>query len=232
MAKKEKKPMSEDGKQIIEWVKLLIVISVVLFLIAIVGNVFAEKKDEKKSKPEQTTETELISGVTYNPRQSSLMETKLEPLVYIVPSTSAAKPTEKITESKTTNPPKAETTEEETERPTEPSTQSQTEPPDEPEEYESSDALYSPSYFKQMGVIYWNGWRWTWYSERVLPGTGLHIPGRYTDAQGYVRDGDGYICVASDVLSKGTVISTPFGHAGKVYDCGCGSDTVDVYVGW
>lgn len=92
-------------------------------------------------------------------------------------------------------------------------------------------AIYSASYFRNMGVIHWNGWRWTWYSERVLPGTGLNIPGRHT-AGGYVRDGDGYICVASDSLSYGTVIETPFGSYGKVYDCGCGYDTIDVYVGW
>lgn len=92
-------------------------------------------------------------------------------------------------------------------------------------------AIYSASYFRKMGVIWWNGWRWTWYSERVLPGTGLNIPGRYTEG-GYVRDGDGYICVASDSLSYGTVIETPFGSYGKVYDCGCGYDTIDVYVSW
>lgn len=92
---------------------------------------------------------------------------------------------------------------------------------------------YSPEYFRRMGVIWWGNWRWTWYSERVLPGGGLRIPGRYTDSLGYVRDEDGYICLASDVLSEGTVIDTPFGSSGKVYDCGCGNDyTVDVYVGW
>lgn len=92
-------------------------------------------------------------------------------------------------------------------------------------------AIYSASYFRQMGVIYWNGWRWTWYSERVLPGTWLNIPERHTDG-GYVRDGDGYICLASDALDYGAVIKTPFGAYGKVYDCGCGYDTIDVYVGW
>lgn len=92
-------------------------------------------------------------------------------------------------------------------------------------------AIYSASYFRQMGVIWWNGWRWTWYSERVLPGTGLNIPGRHTSG-GYVRDGNGYICLASDALSYGTVIETPFGAYGKVYDCGCGYGTIDVYVGW
>lgn len=90
-------------------------------------------------------------------------------------------------------------------------------------------ALYSASEFKSMGVIYWDGWRWTWYSQRVLPGGGLSIPGRHVDENGYICDKDDYICIASSVLKKGTVIDTPFGKKGKVYDCGCASDTVDVY---
>ena len=97
--------------------------------------------------------------------------------------------------------------------------------------YDTS-ATYSAAYFRSMGVIYWGSWRWTWYSERVLPGSGLRIPGRHTDSAGYVRDGDGYICLASDALARGTVIATPFGGAGRVYDSGCGYGTVDVYVGW
>ena len=96
----------------------------------------------------------------------------------------------------------------------------------------STGASYSAGYFREMGVIYWGAWRWTWYSERVLPGSGLHIPGRHTDGSGYVRDGDGYLCLASDNLARGTVIDTPFGGAGRVYDTGAGSGTIDVYVGW
>lgn len=96
----------------------------------------------------------------------------------------------------------------------------------------ASSATYSPSYFKRAGVLHWGGWRWTWYSERILPGHGLRIPGRHTDAQGYVRDGDGYLCLASDALRRGTVIDTPLGSKGKVYDCGCGMHTIDVYVNW
>lgn len=94
-------------------------------------------------------------------------------------------------------------------------------------------ATYSPAYFKRAGRISWGGWSWTYYSEKILPGYGLRIPGRHTDSLGYVRDGNGYLCLASDVLRKGTVIETPFGGYGKVYDCGCGNNyTVDVYVGW
>lgn len=93
--------------------------------------------------------------------------------------------------------------------------------------------VYTPGYFKQAGRIWWGGWSWTYYSERILPGYGLRIPGRHTDSMGYVRDGDGYLCLASDVHRKGTVLETPFGCYGRVYDCGCGNDyTVDVYVSW
>jgi len=101
-----------------------------------------------------------------------------------------------------------------------------------PEPEESFDAIYSASYFRRMGVIDWNGWRWTWYSQRVLPGGGLNIPGRHVDDNGYVCDGDGYICLASSTLSKGCVVSTPFGKQGKIYDSGCDAGTLDTYVNW
>lgn len=93
-------------------------------------------------------------------------------------------------------------------------------------------AAYSPSDLQFSGILYWGGWRWTWYSEQILPGYGLSIPGRYTDRDGFVCDGDGYICLASGSLSKGTIVDTPFDRAGKVYDCGCASDVLDVYVNW
>ena len=95
-----------------------------------------------------------------------------------------------------------------------------------------TERIYSPGYFMQMGVIYWNGWRWTWYSQKVLPGGGLRIPGRHVDADGYVCDEHDYICVASSVLSYGTVVATPFGKPGKVYDNGCSYDTIDTYTNW
>ena len=65
-----------------------------------------------------------------------------------------------------------------------------------------------------------------------MPGYGLAIEGRHTDADGFVCDGDGYICVAASSLSKGTVVDTPFGRQGKVYDCGCDWGVIDVYTGW
>ena len=88
----------------------------------------------------------------------------------------------------------------------------------------------TPSEFRRAGVIYANGYKYTYYSEKVLPGPGLRIPGRHSDGN-FVRDGDGYICVASCDLPKGTVVPTPFGP-GKVYDV-CGqSGVIDIYVSW
>lgn len=85
------------------------------------------------------------------------------------------------------------------------------------------------------GVVYGDdGTRYTWYSERVLPGGGLdelNSNGRAVNGDGYVVDGDGYIAVASSDHEQGTVLDTPWGEA-KVYDTGCDSGTVDVYTNW
>lgn len=96
----------------------------------------------------------------------------------------------------------------------------------------TSPRIYQPDQFKWQGVLNWNGWRWTYYSERVLPGPGLDIPGRHTDEDGYVCDENNYICLASSILSKGTIVDTPLGKQGKIYDCGCPNDTLDVYTNW
>ena len=88
---------------------------------------------------------------------------------------------------------------------------------------------------RRGGVITWKGCLFTWYSQRVLPGRGLKIPGRHVDAQGFVCDKYGYIVVASTprMKIKGTVVATPFGKYGKCYDCGGGgSKWRDVYVAW
>ena len=94
------------------------------------------------------------------------------------------------------------------------------------------EAEYSAEDFQYRGVIHWGGYKWTWYSELILPGGGLKIPGRHVDENGYICDENDYICLASSDLSKGTVVSTPFGKDGKIYDCGCASGTLDVYVHW
>ena len=84
---------------------------------------------------------------------------------------------------------------------------------------------------KSKGVVYYNGHRETWYSQKVLPGGGLKIPGRHVDNRGLVCDGDGYICVASSDLAKGTIVETSLG-TGKVYDSGCPKNTIDIYTNW
>lgn len=94
------------------------------------------------------------------------------------------------------------------------------------------DALYTPVDFQNMGIIDWGGWCWTFYSQRAMPGEGLIIPGRHVDYNGYVCDENDYICLASSSLDKGTVVDTPFGKMGKVYDCGCLNYILDVYVDW
>lgn len=98
--------------------------------------------------------------------------------------------------------------------------------------YDYSDALYTPSDFQNMGIINWGGWCWTFYSQQAMPGEGLIIPGRHVDYNGYVCDENDYICLASSSLDKGTVVDTPFGKMGKVYDCGCLNYILDVYVDW
>lgn len=82
-----------------------------------------------------------------------------------------------------------------------------------------------------IGVVYFNGHRETYYSQRVLPGGGLDIPGRHVAADGTIRDANGYICVASSDYPKGTIVETSLG-TGMVYDTGCAPGTIDIYTDW
>lgn len=82
-----------------------------------------------------------------------------------------------------------------------------------------------------VGVVYFNGHRETYYSQRVLPGGGLDIPGRHVASDGTIRDANGYICVASSDYPKGTIVETSLG-TGMVYDSGCASGTIDIYTDW
>lgn len=87
--------------------------------------------------------------------------------------------------------------------------------------------------FMTLGRVNWGGYQWTYYSQSVLPGGGLSIPGRHVNAHGYVADGDGYIVLAAPDSwgnVKGKVYKTPFGYMGKVYDVNAGGDSLDVYV--
>lgn len=94
-------------------------------------------------------------------------------------------------------------------------------------------ADYTAEEFQELGIISWGMYRYTWYSELDMPGEDLIIEGRHIDENGFVCDIDNYICVASDSLDRGTIVDTPFGKQGKVYDCGCGyDDIIDCYVSW
>jgi len=91
--------------------------------------------------------------------------------------------------------------------------------------------------FKKRGRGRWNKCSWTWYSQRVLPGRGLKIPGRHVDKKrGFVLDRDGYICLASGRKNKKkkVIVPTPFGRYGKVYDTNGRNNNkwFDVYVNW
>ena len=79
---------------------------------------------------------------------------------------------------------------------------------------------------KSQGVIYQNGIRYTYYSSNVL--YHYRTPEWNAGSDGIYRDSAGYIIVASSDHSQGSVVSTPFG-AGKVYDSGCASGTIDIY---
>ncbi|MDO5449217.1 MAG: hypothetical protein Q4F70_06415, partial [Clostridia bacterium] len=90
------------------------------------------------------------------------------------------------------------------------------------------DLLYSEEYDvcedrldEILGALFFNGHKETYYSEHVLPGEGLDIPGRHVADDGTIRDENGYICVAADpeFLPYGATVLTTLGPA-KVYDCG------------
>jgi len=93
--------------------------------------------------------------------------------------------------------------------------------------------LFSNALTSWRGAQYFDGHKETYYSERVLPGYGLRIPGRHVADDGTIRDEEGYIAVAADpsFMSRGSVLMTSLGPA-KVYDTGCAYGTIDIYVNW
>lgn len=93
---------------------------------------------------------------------------------------------------------------------------------------------YTGTGLTKSGGVYMNpktGLKETWYSQKVLPGGGLKISGRHVNNEGFVCDGDGYICVSSSTYPKGTIVETSRGM-GKVYDSGCAPGVLDIYVNW
>ena len=95
---------------------------------------------------------------------------------------------------------------------------------------QGADTHYSSDQLLSQGVIQDGGYRYTWYSQRVLPGGGLNIEGRHVSQEGYVVDAQERIVLASSDLPYGTEVSIPFGSGrGVVLDTGCDSGTLDVY---
>ena len=84
--------------------------------------------------------------------------------------------------------------------------------------------------FKSQGTVNDGSYNYTWYSQRVLPGGGLDIPGRHVDEDGFIRDEEGNLCIASKNLDKGTEVETPYGK-GIVYDY-CPNGNLDIYTDW
>ncbi len=99
--------------------------------------------------------------------------------------------------------------------------------------YSEAYNLFSNALTPSRGAQYFDGHKETYYSQNVLPGNGLNIPGRHVADDGTIRDGEGYISVAADpsFLSRGSVVMTSMGPA-KVYDTGCAYGTIDIYVNW
>ncbi len=177
-------------------------------------------KEQPKKVIVDGIEIDYIAGAPYSVYEAiakaNIEETET---VVVENETYLAEPTEQVVESI-----ESETVENNTEE-----TPEETEVP-----VETYSGDYSPADFAWMGVINWNGSKWTYYSEKVLPGGGLNIPGRHVDEYGFVCDENGYICLAADpsYIARGSVIATPFGREGKIYDCGCAYGTVDCYVSW
>lgn len=102
-------------------------------------------------------------------------------------------------------------------------------------EYSATYHVSSSHLTKSKGVVYYNGHKETYYSQKVLSGKGLKAlnnNGRHVANDGTVRDGEGYIAVACNYLSKGSKIMTSLGP-GKVYDTGSMTGKwIDIYVNW
>ena len=98
----------------------------------------------------------------------------------------------------------------------------------------STDGYMTADEFYNYGIVNHNGECFTYYSEQVLPGEGLEVPGRYTDWEGYVCDGEGYVVLATPdeyTHPRGSTIELPTGRMGKFYDF-CPEGSIDVYVNW
>lgn len=95
-----------------------------------------------------------------------------------------------------------------------------------------SNVVYSPEQFLQLGKISWRGFDWVYEVQSKFP-SDIAIPGRVTNAHGYLADKDGYIVLEAPENwgnSLGNVYDTPFGHKGKVYSIRGEDDNFVVYI--
>jgi hypothetical protein len=183
----------------------------------------AESNVTSKTPNQSVTSSALSSTVsTQQPKENNVESVVIT--YYEVPATEEA--------TSFVGTPSPELTPKDIEPATDEDTNTDTEKPRETSPLTSTIPEYTSADFMSAGVIYWGGWRWTWYSQNVLPGGGLCIPGRHVDDMGYVCDENDYICLAATSLSKGVIVDTPFGKQGKVYDSGCAYGTLDIYVSW
>ena len=179
---------------------------------------------EESNVPEATTVSESVQATEESTSERESTSTE-EPV-----SEREITSEEKITSEGTTQEKEIEST-------TEPTTEPETEPKKRSDDYDVnanvSGKYHSLKLFRRDGEYYdASGYTFTWYSEKVLPGPGLKIPGRHVNDEGYVCDEDGNICLASTTLSKGTVVKIPFGNGiGVVYDeCVASGRILDVYI--
>lgn len=81
--------------------------------------------------------------------------------------------------------------------------------------------------FRSMGVIYMHGYKYSYYSSRVL--YHYRTPEWYACDDHLYRTKEGYIVVASRDHAPGTIVPTPFGP-GQVHDRCQRSGVIDIYV--
>lgn len=215
-----------------------VILAVALSCSVLCGATYASKDDVQAN---ETTEVSVAA--------LAAKETTTEDVTEVVTATEPT--TEKETEVTTVNQPKetsttkVETTtkkeETTTEKIIETSTEESTIEVEDDDnyfngvklKYNAAYSITSKKLTKSGGVAYYDGHKETWYSQKVLSGKGLNIPGRHVADDGTIRDKDGYICVACNTSykSKGTKLMTSLGPA-KMYDSGCAYGTVDIYVNW